>query len=301
MSFYSLARRQRALPSLLVLVLALLVGATAEVLTTQAFMEAAGQADDAAAWAEMPWYVHTVFVLPCVGVYAAARGAAVSDRWRHRITELTAERRLQDERQRIALDLHDVIGHAVTLMVLQAAAAEAALDTQPARARESLVQLRHEGRSVITELHRVLRVLRATSDEASDVRLAAIPALVAGVRAAGRSISYSETGTPTGLAPGVEVSAYRIVQEALTNAGKYGATETPVDLRLAWQQDSGLLITISTPLGRRTRPALSPSGGLGILGMTERALAAGGSLEVIERDGCHRVVATLPGLSPARL
>lgn len=200
---------------------------------------------------------------------------------------------LAEERVRIARELHDVIAHSVSVMGVQAGAARTLIDTNPGAAREALLSVEATARSSVSELQRLLAVLReqgdAPSDRAPQPGLTQLPALVTGIRAAGLPVDLTMTGTRT-LPAGVDVAAYRIVQEALTNALKHARAPTTVTVQCSATavrieiRDSG-----PGPLGKL------PHGGHGLIGMRERAQLYGGTLHAgPSPGGGFGVLACLP-------
>ncbi|KUL23074.1 sensor histidine kinase [Actinoplanes awajinensis] len=194
------------------------------------------------------------------------------------------ERRLA-ERNRLARELHDAVGHALTAMTLQAGAARAVFDTDPAFARTALAAIEEAGRSAAGELDTVLGILR---DEAAGRETA--PTLAALDRLLHEHVTaeIDEAGTMD-LPPRVSREAYRIVQESLTNAARHGAG--PVTLRI--RQDGDLMIEVTNP--RAATPSGRPGGGHGIAGMRDRVRLLGGTLEAGPDGAVWRVVARLPG------
>ncbi|MFP5371402.1 MAG: sensor histidine kinase, partial [Actinomycetes bacterium] len=140
--------------------------------------------------------------------------------------ELVRAAAVREERGRLARDLHDVIAHSVSAMVVQASAAQELLRSDPDRAEQALGRVVDTGRRALGETARMLHLLR---DEADELGLSPAPglkdldALVDGFRASGLRVDLAVEGDPSGLPPGVDVSAYRVVQEALTNARRYAA------------------------------------------------------------------------------
>jgi signal transduction histidine kinase len=212
--------------------------------------------------------------------------------------ELVAQVAVSDERSRIARELHDVIAHSVSVMVVQAGAARRLLGRQPERAGEAMREVEGSGREALTELRRLLGVLAARPDElvlAPQPGLGQLDALVQRVDAAGIPVDLRIVGAPRPLPPGLDLAAYRIVQEALTNVVKHAAgarTEVVVeygdrDLRLA-VVDAGGAGGAGTPDGQA-------GAGRGLLGMHERAAAYGGDVEALAQpDGGFAVRARLP-------
>ena len=199
------------------------------------------------------------------------------------------------ERMRIARDLHDVVAHHVSVMGIQAGAARRVLDSDPALARDALQTVEQTARTAISELRGLLGVLRA--DAESDLKAAPglddLPELFENARATGLDVSHGVYGTPRDVPPGVALSAYRVVQEALTNVVKH-ADAQHVDVRMRFL-DSALEVEITDD--GRGRSASSGSG-FGLVGMRERLAVHGGSLEAgPRRDAGYLVRASLPTVS----
>lgn len=201
---------------------------------------------------------------------------------------------LVDERARIARELHDVVAHGVSLMVLQAGAARQALDWQPERARQPLLAIEATGREAMGELRRMLTVLRGPSDDgelAPQPSLRQLDALVAQMHAAGMPVRLAIEGSVDDLPKGVDLSAYRIIQEALTNSLKH-SSHSKVDVQVR-RIDRTIEVRVQD-----AGPALDgeASGiGHGLIGMRERAALYGGVFEAGPRsDGGFGVKATLP-------
>ncbi len=224
------------------------------------------------------------------------RGAeALADSARSLVAEqdVRASAILAGERSRIARELHDVIAHSVSVMGVQAGAARVLLEGDPQAAREALLEIEATARSSVLELQRMVRILRA--DDSSAQRepqpgLAQVPALLERVRAAGLPVTLTVEGPPPRLAPGVDLAAYRIVQEALTNALKHAQAPTRVGICFHDSQVQLEVVDDGTGL-----PSRGPGGGHGLVGMRERVLLYGGTLEVGPRpDRGYRVAAMLP-------
>jgi signal transduction histidine kinase len=202
--------------------------------------------------------------------------------------EESARRAAAEEQARIARELHDVLAHNVSVMVVQAAAANDVFETQPQRAREALQAIERTGRSALTELRRLLGRVRQT-DYAPQPGLAGLGALVEGVSAAGLPVTLRVEGELGDLPAGLDLSAYRIVQEALTNAIKH-AGASAAEVRVRRTADEVELEVVDDGRG--------PSGngrGQGLIGMRERASLLGGEVEAGPKPGGgFRVRATLP-------
>lgn len=213
-----------------------------------------------------------------------------------------ARKAVTDERSRIARELHDVVAHNVSVMVVQAAGARRTLERDPARARAVIESIETTGRQALTEMRRLLGVLRA-DDEATDSRspqpgVSQLDALVQHVRSAGLPVKISVQGSPITLGAGVDLSAYRIVQEALTNALKHaGPASAEVLLRYGHDdlqvtvRDNGRGSAVAMALDANARGAA----GHGLAGMQERVNLFGGVLHAgPRRGGGYEVIATLP-------
>jgi signal transduction histidine kinase len=235
-----------------------------------------------------------------------------------RLLRLEAERALAQERLEIARELHDLVAHHVSGMVLQAAAAQRGSGT--AQADEALGRIRHSGVAALAAMREVLGLLRADPDEAGDPqaprhpqpRLADVQALVADSRAAGAAVHLTVTGRPRQLPDSLELCAYRIVQEALTNAARH-APGGEVRIRLD-HQPAALDIRVDSdaegPAASHLTAVPTPQdavpqrlgSGLGLTGMRERVVAAGGQLQVGPTETGWVVHARLPTLEvPAHL
>jgi signal transduction histidine kinase len=212
--------------------------------------------------------------------------------------EEKADRAVAEERVRTARELHDVIAHNVSVMVVQAAAGEEVFDEDPERARESLSAVASTGRAALTELRRLLGVIRAEGDPDTEPAFAPQPGieyvdeLVRQVNDAGLSVELSVIGEPRTLPEGVGLCAYRIVQEALTNTLKHaGASSARVNVRYA--ADALELQVVDD--GCATSVANGEAGGHGLIGMRERVALFGGELTTSPRAGLgYEVRARLP-------
>jgi signal transduction histidine kinase len=217
--------------------------------------------------------------------------AAAAERERLAATERAAA----EERARIARELHDVISHDVSLIVLQASV-ERRVRADDDPAAQTLASIESTGREALAELRRMLGVLRKGGDEAPlrpQPGLAQLPDLVEQARAAGIPVELVVDGEPVPVPSGLDIAAYRIVQESLTNAAKHaaGAAVTAV-LRY---EDGALEIDIVDDGGRGVATVPLPRGGHGLVGMQERVAVFGGSLEAAPSStGGFRVRARLP-------
>ncbi len=200
-----------------------------------------------------------------------------------------------DERARIARELHDVVAHHVTVMVVQAGAARRSMDSSPADAREALAAVESVGRTTLEEMRRILGVLRAGPDDETlqpQPGVDRLPALIAQTRDAGLPVDLAVEGTPRALPPGIDLTAYRIVQEALTNTLKH-AGRASATVRLRYEPDRFAIEVADDGRGAAALPG--DAGGHGLVGMRERVGLFGGRLEAGPRaSGGYAVRAVLP-------
>ncbi|MCD9144983.1 sensor histidine kinase [Streptomyces albireticuli] len=213
-----------------------------------------------------------------------------------------ARRTVLEERARIARELHDVVAHHMSVISVKADAAPYRVQDPPRELVTELAAIRANALEGLTELRRLLGLLRSETDGhgaavTSDVTvprpsLARLDALLGNVRATGLRVSYRVEGTARTLSPGAELSAYRIVQEALSNALRHAPGAT-VRVELAYSTD---WLSIRVANGPGTRPAdPSPGTGHGLTGMRERAAMLGGRLAAGPTpDGGYEVAVTLP-------
>ncbi|WP_254705555.1 sensor histidine kinase [Streptomyces vilmorinianum] len=203
-----------------------------------------------------------------------------------------AERRAAElaVRNRLARELHDSVGHALSAVTLQASAARRVLDSDVEFVREALAAIEETTRRTVGELDSVLGLLRRGEDE-GDLAGPGLDALDALVRGAGPRVALTVTGALDRVPEPVSREAYRIVQEGLTNAARY-ACGAPVTGRLALDDDE-LEITMENPMPAGA-PVARPDGGRGLLGVQERARLLGGTAEAGPADGVWRLTARLP-------
>ena len=199
-----------------------------------------------------------------------------------------------EERRRIARELHDVISHSITLMTVQAGAARLLLDEDPVRAREPVLAVEETGRHALAELRRLLGAIRPEESEALTAPqpgLARLDELLGSTRRAGLPVDLEVAGEPRALPPGVDLTAYRIVQEALTNARRHaGPAHAHVVVRYGIE-------ALELEVTRRRTSAAAPGdgGGHGLVGMRERVALYGGTLDAGPRpDGGYAVRVHLP-------
>lgn len=209
--------------------------------------------------------------------------------------EVEAERAAERERARIARDMHDILAHAVSLMVVQAEAGPVVVRTDPDRAEAAFDAIAAAGRDAMEQLRRMLGVLKEKGEQprAPQPTIDDLPALIAGT---GLAVDYTVSGTPGTLPPDTAVAAYRVTQEALTNIVKHSGADR-AEIALTWEDDT-LMIDI-TDEGQSSGRAL-PSGGNGLIGIRERAAACGGTATAGPRaDGLgFQVTVRLPLARP---
>jgi len=209
--------------------------------------------------------------------------------------DVAAKDAVTAERARIARELHDVVAHHMSVMVVQASAARAVADRDPAAAEEALRQIETSGRTGLAEMRRLLEILKSQEGEdgrAPQPGMAQLGALVEGMGATGLPVEVEVLGDPRPLPPGVDLSAYRIVQEALTNTLKHaGGGEAHVLVR--YDRDAVELEVVDE--AGDSAPDADDAAGHGLIGMRERVQLFGGELDAGPRPGGgFRVWARLP-------
>ena len=240
---------------------------------------------------------------------AALAGFALRDRRRHvsQLAELAhqlelardenARAAVAGERARIARELHDVVAHSVSVMVVQAGAAEEVLGADPGKAREPLRSVQDTGRQALVELRRLLGVLRTDRSEAAlapQPGLDQVGGLAAQVQGAGVAVELCVDGDRDGIPAGVDLAAYRIVQEALTNVLKH-ATASHAVVRVGYRPDAIELEVLDDGHGPLGAGHDGAGTGQGLIGMRERASLYGGVVEARPRaEGGFAVRARLP-------
>lgn len=211
-----------------------------------------------------------------------------------------------EERTRIARELHDVVAHSMAVMIVQADGARFMLDRDPEQARTAVKVVADTGRQALEEMRRLVGVLRdagpsgaagsvvAADPEHRRLALTELPDLLARFRDAGLRIRHTVDGEPPALPPGLELTVYRVVQEALTNALKHAGVGAGVEVTLTYAADAVVVRVVDDGRGR---PVVSPapSGGHGLLGMRERVTVYDGSLTAGPRlAGGWQLEARLP-------
>jgi signal transduction histidine kinase len=216
-----------------------------------------------------------------VGVWLAGdavRGLEERSRRLERERELVTQVAIAEEQARIARELHDIVAHSVSLMVVQAGAARRLIAGSPERAAGALQTVEESGRAALTELRQLLGVLSEDSAQAAlapQPGLAQLDVLVDRLRQTGFAVDLAREGTPRPLPPGLELAAYRVIQEALTNALKHaGGAPTRVLVRFA---DGRLDLEVRNARGQAAPEA--EGAGRGLVGMQQRVAVYGGELE----------------------
>ena len=209
-----------------------------------------------------------------------------------------AERAVASERSRIAREMHDVVAHSMSVVAVQAAAGREIVHANPDKAAEVFARIESVGRESLAELRRMLGVLRTTgADDASlspQPGIADIAGAVAQSSASGTATALIVDGDQRPLAPGIELAAYRIVQEALTNVRKHAGRAASATVRITYEPHA--LVVDVTDDGRGTATPLAQSGsGQGVIGMRERVEIYGGAFTSGPRPGGgYGVRAVLP-------
>lgn len=257
------------------------------------------------------WFLFSAVWLAGVVIHAyrenvrEARDRAAAERERAELylhdLEMRAQEAVALERSRLARELHDVVGHALNVVVLQAGAAQRVFDKRPEVVRESLGSIEATGRQALGDIERLLGILRAEAGDREELGpqpgLADIEGLVDQVREAGVPVSVANACVSADLPSSVDLSAYRIVQEALTNTLKHAGAGARATVAM---RCTGEWLEIECVDDGRGQPAERPlseklAGGRGLLGMRERVLLFGGDLQVGPRpEGGFRVFARLP-------
>jgi signal transduction histidine kinase len=244
-----------------------------------------------------------LFVAPwALGRYTRDRRSRVTDVEAEMLRlSIEQERNLRDavarERGNIARDLHDIVAHGVSMMVLQAGAARQTIETDPSKSEELLLNVEESGRQALDEMHLLLEVLKgpsaANTDAVNRLTISALADLADRLSSTGTTTHLKVDGEERPLSPGLEMSVYRIAQESLTNAVKHGDA-SQVDIVVTYAQDS-LSLSV-TDDGSMSNGELSSTDGNGLIGMRERAELFGGTLTAGPRspESGWAVAATLP-------
>jgi signal transduction histidine kinase len=216
---------------------------------------------------------------------------------REREREERERRVLVEERERIARDLHDIVTHHVSVIVIQAGAGLAAVDTGGREVRRTLEAIDSTGRRALTDMRRMFEIIGEADSRSPMPRLDQLGELLEQVRTAGLSVRLSIEGDQPALDPGLELSAYRIVQEALTNALKHArGAAARVDIRY---EPDAIAVVVENDGGQGAQGVDEAHAGRGLAGMRQRAAMVGGTLEAHPTATGFRVSARLPLEQPA--
>ncbi|MFF3319084.1 sensor histidine kinase [Streptomyces sp. NPDC003035] len=260
-----------------------------------------------------PWYAQeNLGVFAWTGMAAAAGDAVRSRRAfvdaireraerAERTREEEARRRVAEERLRIARDLHDVVAHHIALVNVQAGVAAHVMDKRPDQAKEALAHVREASRSALNELRATVGLLRQSGDPEAPTEpapgLAVLDELLATFRNAGLPVELARADGDANLPAAVDLAAYRIVQEALTNVRKHAGPDAKAEVSVVRVGRTVEITVLDNGVPQQGPPA--DTGGHGLLGMRERVTALGGTLTAAPRyGGGFRVQAILPATAP---
>jgi signal transduction histidine kinase len=243
-----------------------------------------------AAWLLLPVPLGIIARFRAAQAEAATVRAEVAERTR----EEEARRRAAQERIRIARDLHDVVAHHLALANAQAGAASHLLDSDPEKSKALLSDLTATTSSALRELKATVGLLRQDNDTDSPLEpapgLDRLPDLAASFHSTGLPIVVTVTGHALTLPPAVDLTAFRIIQEALTNSAKHAPTST-ADVKIAYSPDV-VRITVTNHI--ECQPTTNATPGYGLIGMRERALSVGGQFHAGQQHGTFEVGVELP-------
>lgn len=247
-----------------------------------------------------------LLVIVTVGAWGAGRVTRAGQQHVRQLEEQreTVREAVAAERGRIARELHDIVSHAVTAIVLQAAGAARVAKTNFVQVTQSLANIEATGKQAMAELRRLLGVLEASGpagyaagmgELGPQPGLADLTMLLSSLRDTGMPVTVHVEGTPRNLDPSIDLAAYRIVQEGLTNVLKHAGMNSDPRLRLVWEPHS-LLIQIDNDIDlAQARRGEALSVGRGLVGLRARAHAAGGRLHAgPQPNGGYRLTAILP-------
>ncbi|MEU6882785.1 sensor histidine kinase [Streptomyces sp. NPDC046712] len=256
-----------------------------------------------------PWYAQeNLGVFAWTGMAAAAGDAVRSRRAfvdaireraerAERTRDEEARRRVAEERLRIARDLHDVVAHHIALVNVQAGVAAHVMDKRPDQAKEALAHVREASRSALNELRATVGLLRQSGDPEAPTEpapgLAVLDELLATFRNAGLPVELARADEDADLPAAVDLAAYRIIQEALTNVQKHAGPDAKAEVSVVRVGRTVEITVLDNGVPQQAPPA--DTGGHGLLGMRERVTALGGRLTAAPRyGGGFRVQAILP-------
>jgi len=247
------------------------------------------------------------YLIPALVAAGLFGGIAVANRRAYAASVLEragqeARQRLDEERLRIARELHDVVAHTMATINVQAGTALHVFPTRPEAAPDALLAIKNASKDGLRELRAILNVLRQADETDPTAPTPGVPqlaTLVAGACAAGLETALTVTGTPVPLPAAVDLAAYRIVQESLTNAIRHAGPATATVL-IRYDVNELRVEVTDTGLGTVTDLLQGGSGGHGLTGMRERAASVGGTVAAgAAEGGGFRVVATLPVRIPS--
>ncbi|MEU1896976.1 histidine kinase [Nocardiopsis dassonvillei] len=255
-------------------------------------------------WNVFVVYTFLIMLLWVTGLYTNVRrgylvGLEERAEWLERERDARARAAIAEERARIARELHDVVAHNVSVMVVQADGAAFAIDSDPARAKGALETISETGRTALTEMRGMLGVLRdgePGEEYAPRPGVERLEQLFARVRGAGLPVESTVEGRARQLSAGVDLAVYRVVQESLTNTLKHaGSRVSRVRVRLRYGDDTLEVRVLDDGRGASVPEAARPGRGHGLIGMRERVSVYGGSLRAGPcPGGGYEVVASLP-------
>ena len=246
-------------------------------------------------WTELIWLSFPIlglFVISAAAARHSERARLAEERARR--SEEEARRAVDEERRRITRELHDVLAHSVSVMTVQASAVRRRLQPEQEREREALRTVEETGRQALSEMRRLLGIMREAGEDAARAPqpgVATLRTLVEQVRSAGLPVELTVEGEPVRLPPGVDLSAYRIVQEALTNALRHGGNPAHAWVAVRYGDDD---VEIEVANDGRSE-SNGEATGHGLVGMRERVAMCGGELRAGPREGGgFRISARLP-------
>lgn len=229
------------------------------------------------------WLLGTLRVVSSRATRERVAAGIAAEQARHAVA-------VEEERARIARDVHDVVAHSLTVMIAQAEGVRMIAETRGTADAGSLNTIAETGRAALAEVRSVLAELREGERDRPQPSLARLDGLLTQLRSSGARVTMTESGDRRPLAAQVDAAAFRIVQEALTNAIRHGRAADEISLHLAWVEEA-LEMTVTNPIA----PGIKPSrGGHGIVGMHERAHHVGGTVRTVTRLGTFTLTAVLP-------
>jgi signal transduction histidine kinase len=267
-----------------------------------AYLGAAGAAQGAVPGSELLHSSLAWAVAWFAGERTRLRRAHIADlKQRARRTEREAERErllaAAEERARIARDLHDSAGHAISVIAVRAGAARLRHHQDPERSLVALEAIENLARQTVNEIDQIVGTLRADGSTTGGLEappgLASLDTLIAHHRTAGLEVTVDTSGVRQALVGAADQATYRILQEALTNAARHGAGSARIQLAFG---DAAVELTVTNPVPTSAEPR--SQGGHGLIGMRERATLLGGDLDAVRLDGTFRVHARLPYRGP---